>query len=78
MLIGAIYLGPLGYIASKWRNVDSKLLAIIFGSSVVVLVITLVSLNILLPLSTVAFVIAVAGVSSLAMAKAIKYVMRDQ
>ena len=78
MLVGAIYLGPLGYIASKWRNVDSKLLAIILGSSVVVLAITLFALNVLLPLSTVTFVIAVAGVSSLAMAKAIKYVMRGQ
>jgi riboflavin transporter FmnP len=77
MLIGAIYLGPIGYIASKSRRVDSKLLAIIFGSTAAVLAITLVALNVLLPLSTVAFVIAAAGVSSLIVAKAIKYVIHD-
>src|ERR671918_1181847 len=50
MLIGAIYLGPIGYIASKSRRVDSKLLAIIFGSTAAVLAtITLVALNVLLP-----------------------------
>ena len=78
MLIGAIYLGPIVYIALKDRKVDSKLLAIIFGVAAAVLAITLVALNILLPLSTVAFVIAAAGVSSLTVAKAIKYVVHRQ
>lgn len=78
MLVGAIYLGPIVYIASKGRKVDSKLLAIILGAAAVLLVITLVALNILLPLSTVVFVIAAAGASSLAVAKAIKYVVHGQ
>jgi hypothetical protein len=76
MLVGAIYLGPVVYFTSKGRKVDSKLLAIIFGAAAAVLVITLIALNILLPFSTVAFVIAAAGVSSLTVAKAIKYVVR--
>src|SRR5918995_6516008 len=46
MLVGAIYLGPIVYIASKGREVDSKLLAIIFGAAAAVLVITLVALNV--------------------------------
>ena len=33
VLIGAVYLGPIGYVASKSRKVDSKLLATIFGSA---------------------------------------------
>jgi peptide/nickel transport system substrate-binding protein len=77
-LVGAIYLGPIAYIASKGRRVDSKLLAIIFGAAAAVLVITLIALNVLLPLSTVAFVIAAAGASSLTMAKAIKYVLHRE
>jgi hypothetical protein len=76
MLVGAIYLGPVVYFTSKGRKVDSKLLAIIFGAAAAVLVITLIALNILLSFSTVAFVIAAAGVSSLTVAKAIKYVVR--
>ncbi len=78
MLIGAIYLGPIVYIASRGRKVDSKLLAIIFGAATAVLVITLVALNVLLPLSTVAFVIATAGASSLTVTKAIKYVVHKE
>jgi hypothetical protein len=79
ILVGAVYLGPIGYIASKSRRVNnSKLLAIIFGSTAVVLAITVVTLDILLPLSTVAFVITAAGVSSLIVGKAIKYVMHRQ
>ena len=75
MLIGAIYLGPIVYIVTRGVKVESKLLAIIFGAATVGLVITLVTLNVLLPLSTVVFVIAVAGVSSLTVAKAIRYVV---
>jgi hypothetical protein len=73
VLIGAIYLGPVGYIASKSRKVDSKLLAIIVSTAGAVLAITLVAVDALLPLSTVTFVIAVAGASAIAVAKAIKY-----
>jgi hypothetical protein len=75
MLVGAIYLGPITYIASRGRKVDSKLLTIIFGAAAAVLVLTLVAMNVLLPLSIVVFVIAAAGVSSLTVAKAIKYVV---
>ncbi len=78
MLVGAIYLGPIGYVASKSRKVDSKLLAILVGAAGAVLVITLIVLDVLLPLSTVTFVIAVAGVSAIAVAKAIKYVLQGQ
>jgi hypothetical protein len=78
MLIGAVYLGPIGYIASNSKKVSIKLLAIIVGATAVVLAITLVVMDVLLPLSTVAFVIAAAGVSSLTVAKAIKYVVRRQ
>jgi hypothetical protein len=73
VLIGAIYLGPVGYIASKSRKVDSKLLAIIVSAAGAVLAITLVAVDALLPLSTVTFVIAAAGASAIAVAKAIKY-----
>jgi hypothetical protein len=73
MLIGAFYLGPVGYIASKSRKVDSKLLAIIVSAAGAVLAITLVAVDALLPLSTVTFVIAAAGASAIAVAKAIKY-----
>lgn len=78
VLIGAVYLGPIGYVASKSRKVDSKLLATIFGGAAAVLAITLVALNAMLPLGTVSFVIAAAGVSSIAVAKAIKYVVHGQ
>ena len=78
VLIGAVYLGPIGYVANKSRKVDSKLLATIFGSAAAVLAITLVALNEMLPLGTVSFVIAAAGVSSIAVAKAIKYVVHGQ
>jgi hypothetical protein len=79
ILVGAVYLGPIGYIASKSRRVNnSKLLAIIFGSTAVVLAITVVTLDILLPLSTVAFVLVAAGVSSLIVGKGTKYVVHRQ
>jgi hypothetical protein len=35
MLIGAVYFAPVGYTASRSRNVDSKLLAIIVGLAAV-------------------------------------------
>jgi hypothetical protein len=77
MLIGGVYLVPMGYVASRSRKVDSKLLAIIFGSAAV-LAIILLALDVLLPLSTVAFVIAAAVASAIAVARAIKYVVYKQ
>ena len=76
MLVGAVYLGPVVYIASKNRRVDNKLLAIFLVATSAILAIALVALNVLLPLSTVAFVIAAAGTSAILVARAIKYVVR--
>jgi hypothetical protein len=78
VLIGTVYLGPVGYVASRSIKVDSKLLAIIVGAAAVVLAITLVALDVLLPLSTATFVIAAAGASAIAVAKAIKYLVHGQ
>jgi peptide/nickel transport system substrate-binding protein len=78
MLVGAVYFGPIVYFASKGRKVDIKLLAIIFGAAAAFLVITLVALNILLPLSTTAFVVAAAGASAIIVARAIKYVVHER
>jgi hypothetical protein len=76
MLIGAVYFGPVVYIASKNRRVYSnKLLAIVLVVASAILTIALVALNVLLPLSTVAFVIASAGTSAILVARAIKYVV---
>lgn len=76
MLIGTIYLGPLSLLISKSMKINSKLLAIIFGTSTAVLVITVVSsVDVLLPLSTTVFVIATAVVSSLTLATAIRKVV---
>src|SRR5215212_7085639 len=70
-LIGAVYLWPAGFAAS--RRVDSKFLVIITGAATAVLAATLVVLPAMLPLSTAAFVVAVAGASAIAVAKAIRY-----
>jgi hypothetical protein len=78
VLIGTVYLGPVGYVASRSIKVDSKLLAIIVGAAGAVLAITLVALDVLLPLSTATFVIAAAGASAIAVAKAIKYLVHGQ
>ena len=78
MLVGAVYLGPVVYIASRNRRVDNKLLAILLVATSAILAIALVALNVLLPLSTVAFVIAAAGTSAILVARAIKYVVRGQ
>jgi hypothetical protein len=53
MLIGAVYLLPVGYVASRHRRVVNKLLAIIVGAATAILTITVVALDVLLPLSTV-------------------------
>jgi hypothetical protein len=78
MLVGAVYLGPVVFIASKNRRVDNKLLAIFLIATSAILAIALGALNVLLPLSTVAFVIAAAGTSAILVARAIKYVVRRQ
>ena len=78
VLIGTVYLGPVGYVASRNRKVDSKLLAIIVGAAAAVLAIALVAVDVLLPLSTATFVIAAAGASAIAVAKAIKHLVHRQ
>jgi hypothetical protein len=72
-LIGAVYLVPVGYVASK--KVNNKLLAVIVGVAAAFLVITLLALPALLPLSTSAFVIAAAGVSAIAASKAVRKIV---
>jgi hypothetical protein len=74
-LIGAIYLWPLGFAASR-RVVDSKFLVIIVGTAAAVLAATLVVLPAMLPFSTATFVVAVAGASAIAVAKTIRYFFR--
>jgi hypothetical protein len=73
-LIGASYLAPAGYVASK--KVNSRLLVIVVGAAIAVLAITLVALPALLPISTLAFVIAAAGVSAIVTAKAVRIAFR--
>jgi peptide/nickel transport system substrate-binding protein len=78
MLIGAVYLLPVGYVASRHRRVVNKLLAIIVGAATAILAITLVALDVLLPLSTVTFVLAATGASAIAVARVIKYLVYRQ
>jgi peptide/nickel transport system substrate-binding protein len=66
-LIGAVYLAPAGYLASK--RVSGKLLIAIMGITSAILAIAIVALPALLPTSTSAFVIAAAGASAIAVAK---------
>jgi peptide/nickel transport system substrate-binding protein len=66
-LIGAVYLAPAGYLASK--RVSGKLLIAIMGITSAILAIAVVALPALLPTSTSAFVIAAAGASAIAVAK---------
>jgi hypothetical protein len=73
-MIGAVYLAPAGYVASK--KVNSRLLVIVVGAAIAVLAITLVALPALLPISTLAFVIAAAGVSAIVTAKAVRIAFR--
>jgi hypothetical protein len=77
VLIGAVYLTPVGYVAgSHKRRVVNKLLAIIVGAATAILAITVVTaLDVLFPLSTVIFVLAVTGASAIAMAGIIKYLV---
>jgi peptide/nickel transport system substrate-binding protein len=78
MLIGAVYLLPVGYVASRHRRVVNKLLAIIVGAATAILAITVVALDVLLPLSTVTFVLAATGASAIAVARVIKYLVYRQ
>jgi hypothetical protein len=73
-LIGAVYLWPVGFAAS--RKVDSRLLVIIVGAVAAVLVASLLALPAMLPFSTATFVVAVAGASAIAVAKATSYFSR--
>jgi hypothetical protein len=76
VLIGAIYLAPLGYVASRYnKRIVSKLLAIIVCVAAIILAITVVSVGVLLPLSTVIFTLVAAGASAIASARAIKYLV---
>ena len=76
VLIGAVYLTPVGYVASRHRRrVVNKLLAIIVGAATAILAVTVVALDVLLPLGTVIFVLAVTGASAIAVARVIKYLM---
>jgi len=70
-LIGALYLWPVGFLAS--RRVDNKLLIIIVGTGVAFLAATLIAYPAMLPLSTTAFVMTAAGASAIATSKAAKY-----
>jgi hypothetical protein len=65
-------------VASRHRRVVNKLLAIIVGAATAILAITLVALDVLLPLSTVTFVLAATGASAIAVARVIKYLVYRQ
>ncbi|HEU4606421.1 MAG TPA: CFI-box-CTERM domain-containing protein [Nitrososphaera sp.] len=74
-LIGAAYLAPAGYVAS--RKVSSRLLVIILGAAAAILAITLVALPALLPISTAAFVIAAAGSSAILVAMLVRKMFKQ-
>ena len=76
VLIGAVYLTPVGYVVSRYnKRIVSKLLAIIVSIAAATLAITVVALDVLLPLSTVIFVLVATGASAIAAARAIKYLV---
>jgi peptide/nickel transport system substrate-binding protein len=76
VLIGAVYLAPVGYVASRHKRVVNKLLAIIVGAATAILAVTVVAaLDVLLPLGTAIFVLAVTGASAIAVASVIKYLV---
>jgi hypothetical protein len=72
-LIGAVYLWPVGFAVSK--KINNMMLIVVAGVALAVLVITLIAIPALLAISTSAFVIAAAGTSAIAVAKAIRYVI---
>ena len=71
-LIGAVYLWPAGFAVSK--KINNMMLIVVAGGALAVLVIALIAVPALLAISTSAFVIATAGTSAIAVAKAIRYV----
>jgi hypothetical protein len=70
-LIGAVYLWPAGYVAS--RKVRVKWLVVVMAAVAAVMLITLIAAPGLLSISTSAFVVAAAGTSAVAAAKAIRH-----
>jgi peptide/nickel transport system substrate-binding protein len=66
-LIGAVYLAPAGYVASK--RVNNRVLAIVVGIAAAFLAVTLIGAPALLPISTAAFVVTAAGSSAITVAK---------
>jgi hypothetical protein len=78
VLIGAVYFAPVGYAVSRHRRVINKFLAIIIGAVMAILAITVVALNVLLPLSTAMFVLTMTGASAIAVASVIKYLLHKQ
>ncbi len=70
-LIGAVYLWPVGFAASK--RVGCKFLVIIAGAAAAVMAATLVAFPAILPVSTATFVVATAGSSAIAVAKVFRY-----
>src|SRR5215207_3301942 len=70
-LIGAVYLWPVGLAAS--RRVRSISLVVIMGVTAGTMAVTLVAFPTMLPFSTAGFVVAVAGASAIAIAKAIRH-----
>lgn len=73
-LLGAVYLAPIGFIAGK--RISSKLLAVVVASVAGLMLITLIVMPALLPISTSAFVITVAGTSAIAVAKLVRRTLR--
>jgi hypothetical protein len=73
-LIGAVYLAPAGYVAS--RKVSGKMLVVIVGSAAAVMIITLAAAPAVMAMSTSAFVIAAAGASAIAIAKLVRKMFR--
>lgn len=71
-LIGAVYLWPAGLVVCK--KINNTLLIFVAGGALAFLVITLIAIPALLPISTAVFVIASAGTSAIAVAKAIRNV----
>lgn len=71
-LIGAVYLWPTGLAVCK--KISNILLILVTGCALAFLLITLVAAPSILPISTFVFVIATAGTSAIAVAKAIRRV----
>ena len=68
--IGAVYLWPAGLAVGK--KISTRMLIVAAGAALAVLAITLITMPALLPVSTFAFVIAVAGVPAITVAKGVR------